>query len=108
MPVVALPLSKVHLLEILSFDFFPGDPIPPDFTQFDPQSLWMTSGVLKAPKLRDLSLRCLERAQLNEDVTRLPTNWSHLTNISLERFSWGASQSLTVSRAYNYFPYVGI
>ena len=101
-PVVTLPLSKVPLLEILSFDYFPGDPIPPYFTQVDPQSLWMTSGVLKAPKLRDLSLRCLERAQLNEDVTRLPINWSHwqLTSISLERFSWGASQSLTVSRAY--------
>ena len=100
------PFRKSLFLEILSFDFFPKDLIPPHFTQFDPQSFWMTSGVLKAPKLRDLSLRCIERAQLNEDVTRLPINWSQLTNISLERFSYH-QPSLSQGRT-NYSPYVGI
>ena len=97
-PVAVLPPSKVPLLESLSLNCPPVHP----FTQHDPQSVWMTSGVLKAPKLRELWLRGLWLAQLNEDVTRLPINWSQLTNISLEGSAWGASSgSLSISRAYN-------
>ena len=101
--VATLPPSKFPLLETLSLNFLPGAPIPPvHFTQVDPQSVWMTSGVLKAPKLRDLSLHssCILLAQLKGDVTRLPINWSQLTNISIEANSWGAPHSFTASRAY--------
>ena len=46
----------------------------PSNPQIDPQSVWITSGVLKAPGLRDLWLRGLWLAQLIENVTRLPIN----------------------------------
>ena len=98
-PVASLPRSKVPLLESLSLNCPPTPPV--HLAQLDPQSVWVTSGLLKAPKLRDLWLRGYWLAQLNEDVTRLPVNWSQLTNISLEGSAWGASpSSLSVSRAY--------
>ena len=100
-PVVTLPPSKVPLLETLSFDFFPQVSVHPVYLTRLDQSDWMTSGVLKAPKLRELLLRGLWLAHLT-DVTRLLVNWSQLTNISIEGTSWGASsQSLTVLKAYN-------
>ena len=47
LPVVTLPPSKVPLLETLSLNFLS------DYhrEQSNPQSVWMTTGVLKAPKL---------------------------------------------------------
>lgn len=95
-PVAALPTSKVPLLETLSLD------CPPvHFTHLGRQSVWTTSGVLKAPKLRDLWLRGLWLFQLNNDAMRLPINWHQFTSLSLEGTSWGASfRSLSVSRAY--------
>ena len=61
-----------------------------------PQSVWITS-----VKLHDLRPRSLWLAQLDEDVTQLPINWSQLTNISLGGTSWGASSiSLSVLRAH--------
>ena len=95
-PVANLPPSKVPLLETLSLNC-PGGPV--NFRQFDPQTVWITSGVLKAPNLRDLWLHGLWLTRLNEDVTRLPINWSQLTNMSLEGISYGAC-SLSVSRTY--------
>ena len=97
-PIATLPASKVPLLEILSLNCPPVHPA--HFPHVDPQSVWITSGVLKAPKLRDLWLRGLWLTHLNGDVTRLPINWSQLTNISLEGTSWGSSSSLSISRAY--------
>lgn len=95
-PVAELPTSRVPLLETLSLN------CPPvHYTHLDRQSVWITSGVLKAPKLRDLWLRGLWLSQLNESPTRLPINWSQLTSLSLEGNSWGASsRSLSISRAY--------
>lgn len=97
-PIASLPPSKVPLLETLSFNCPPVHPV--HFAQIDPQSIWVTSGVLKAPKLHDLWLRGLWLTHLNGDyVTRLPINWSQLTNISLEATSWGSSSTLSISRA---------
>lgn len=96
-PVAALPTSKVPLLESLSLNstrlhFSPAYIYP----HLDPLAVWIKSGVVKAPRLRDISLH-----QLHEDVTRLPINWNQLTNLSLEGTSWGvSSRSLSVSRAY--------
>ena len=92
-PIASLPPSKVPLLETLSLNCSPVYPAP----QLDFQSVWITSGVLKAPNLRDFGLWL---AHLNGDVTRLPINWSQLTNISLEGSSWGPSSPLSISRAY--------
>ena len=97
-PIASIPPSKVPLLEVLSLNCPPVHPI--HFAQLDPQSVWITSGVLKAPNLHDLWLRGLWLTHLNGDVTRLPINWSQLTNISLEGTSWGSSSSLSISRAY--------
>jgi F-box-like len=95
-PVAALPTSKVPLLETLSLNCPPAHISP-----LDRQYVWITTGILKAPKLRDLWLRGVWLSQLNEDTTRLPTNWSQLTSLSLQGTSWGASsRSLSVSRAY--------
>jgi hypothetical protein len=95
-PVATLPPSKVPLLETLSLNCPEGGLAPVNFTQVDPQSL---CGVLKAPNLRDLWLHGSWLCRLNEDVTRLPINWSQLTNISLEGTSWGA-RFLSVSATY--------
>ncbi|KAF8816839.1 hypothetical protein BYT27DRAFT_7154233 [Phlegmacium glaucopus] len=93
-PVAALPPSKVPLLESLSLNcsrlHFTSD-LP---THLSSQSVWKTSGVMKAPKLRGICL-----TQLHEDATRLPINWSQLTNLSLEGTSWNTS-SLSVPMAY--------
>ena len=94
-PVAALPTSKVPLLESLNLNcrrlhFSPA--IPP---HLDHQLAWISSGVMKAPKLRSVCL-----TQLNEDATRLPINWGQLTRLSLEGTSWGTISSLTVPKAY--------
>jgi len=98
LPIASLPPSKVPLLELLSLNCPPAHAT--HFTQLDPQSVWLNSGVLKAPNLRDLRLRGLWLNHLNGDLTRLSINWSQLTNISFEGTSWGSSRSLSVSRAY--------
>ena len=92
-PIASLSPSKVPLLETLSLNCSPVYPA----VQLDFQSVWISSGVLKAPNLRDFGLWL---AHLNGDVTRLPINWSQLTNISLEGYSWGTSSPLSISRAY--------
>ena len=107
LPVAALPPSKVPLLETLFLNCLicTGGQQQHDYRR-DPRSIWMTSGVLKAPKLRELWLHSmwlsLQRLRNPEDLTRLPINWSQLTNISLiEGMFSGAGQfSLTVPRAY--------
>jgi hypothetical protein len=96
-PITSLPPSKVPLLKTLSLNCpLVGGPAPVNLTQLDPQSL---CGVLKAPNLRDLWFSGSWLTHLNEDVTRLPINWSQLTNISLEGTSWGA-HFLSVSMTY--------
>ena len=92
-----LPASKVPLLQSLFLDCSVLHSTPsPTFARFDLRSIWLASGVMTAPKLREVSL-----TQLNEDATRLPINWSQLTNLSLEGISWGGtSPSLSVSGAY--------
>jgi F-box-like len=92
-PIASLPPSKVPLLETLSLNCSPAH----TGALLDFQSVWMTSGVLKAPNLRDFGLWL---AHLHEDITRLPINWSQLTNISIEGSSWGTSCPLSISRAY--------
>ena len=92
-PIASLPPSKVPLLETLSLNCSPIYPA----VELDFQSVWITSGILKAPNLRDFSLWL---AHLNGDVTRLPINWSQLTNIALEGSSWGPSSPLSSSTAY--------
>ena len=92
-PVAALPASKVPLLESLVLNcgrlhFSPA----PIRTGFDTQSDWFISGVIKAPKLREIRL-----TQLSEDVARLPINWSQLTTLSLEGTTVGR---LSISKAY--------
>ena len=95
-PVAALPTSKVPLLETLSLNCPPAH-----FSPLDRQYVWITTGILKAPKLRDLWLRGVWLSQLNKDATRLPTNWSQLTDLTLQGTSWGvSSRSLSVPRAY--------
>ena len=98
LPIASLPPSKFPLLETLSLNCPPVHPAL--FGQLDPQSVWTTSGILKASNLRDLWLRGLWLTHRNGDVTRLPINWGQLTNISLEGISWGSSSSLSISRAY--------
>ena len=95
-PLAALPTSKVPLLESLHLNCGRAHFTPVHvFPHLDCQSVWIKSGVMRAPKLREIRL-----AQINEDATRLPVNWSQLTNLSLET-SWGASSSsLSISRAY--------
>jgi hypothetical protein len=95
-PIASLPPSKVPLLETLSLNCPPGGPTTANFTQLDLQSVW---NVLKAPNLHDLWLHGPWLTHRNEDVTRLPINWSQLTNISLERTTWGAC-FLSVSTTY--------
>jgi hypothetical protein len=92
-PITSLPPSKVPLLEtfILNCEWPQPGPTTVNFTQLDPQSVF---NVLKAPNLRDLSL-----PHINENVTRLPINWSQLTNISLEGTSRSA-HFLSVSETY--------
>ena len=110
-PVLALPPSKVPLLETLSLNFHYSPHKRNLQAQIAAQSISMTSGVLNAPKLRDLWLHGVWPVQLiglrnAEDVTRLPINWSQLTNISLEGSAWShgtSSHSLTVSMAYKLF-----
>jgi hypothetical protein len=99
-PVATLPPSKVPLLETLTLSCPRlAAPAPVIFTQLDPQSL---CGVLKAPNLRDLYFRGSWLTQLNEDVMRLPINWSQLTNILLEGTSWPSWDAyfLSVSTTY--------
>ena len=95
-PVAALPTSKVPLLESLYLNCAQVYPVHIP-NHLDRQSVWTTSAVMKAPKLHEICL-----THLNEDVTRLPINWSQLTNLSLERASWSAlsSSSLSPPRAY--------
>jgi F-box-like len=97
-PIASLPLSKVPLLEALSLNCptcydYPVHTI--HSIQLDTQ--WITSGVLKAPNLRDIGLSL---TYLNWDVTRLPVNWSQLTNISLEGSSFGSPSPLSIECAY--------
>ena len=59
-----------------------------------PRASRKTSEVLQAPKLRDLWLHGVWLSQLmisyrDGDVTRLPVNWSQLTNFSLEGSACG-------------------
>ena len=92
-PIASLPTSKVPLLETLSLNYSPVYTA----AQFDFLSVWITSGVLKAPNLRDFGLRL---SHVHGDMTRLPINWSQLTNISLEGSSWSPSSPLSISKAY--------
>jgi hypothetical protein len=95
-PVANLPPSKVPLLESLSLDFPSVEP-PVDY-----QVVWITGGLLKSPKLHDLCIRglWLDSNHLDDYMTRLPVNWSQLTNFSLEGTSWG---SFSISKAYTLF-----
>ena len=94
--VAALPASRLPLLEsfFLSCGRLHFSPVslPPHLER---QSLWINSGIMQAPKLREICL-----TQLNEDATQLPINWSLLTKFSLQGTSWGTSPPFTVSRAY--------
>ena len=107
LPVATLPPSKFPLLETLFLNFR----LSLRKRNLLAPSIWMTSGVLKAPKLCDLWLHGMWQDQLiprlsrypySEDVTRLPINWSQLTNISLiEGIHTGRHPSpFSVQKAY--------
>ena len=95
--VAALPASKLPLLQSLfiSCGRLHFSPVSAPLHLNDRQSLWITSGIMQAPKLREICL-----TQLNEDATQLPINWSQLTKFSLQGTSWGTSPPFTVSRAH--------
>ena len=94
-PVAALPASSFPLLESLSLNGIqshfatdiPAHPIH--------RPIWITSGVMKAPKLREICL-----TQLYEDAAQFPVNWSQLTNLSLDANSWNTSISFSVATVY--------
>lgn len=94
-PMAVLPTSKVPLLESLNLNCVHSSLSPAIPAHLDSQSVWITSGVMKAPQLRVLRL-----TQLNEDATRLPINWSQLTSLSVEGIFWDTLYSLTAQKAY--------
>ena len=92
-PITSLPPSNFPILEIFSVNCF--------YSFYPTQSVCITSGVLNAPNLRELRVSGL---QLTHDhlgnVSRLPINWSQLTNIVLDKSFWDASSCLSISMAY--------
>ena len=112
--VATLPPSKVPLLETLFLNCLVERP----YVQYDNQgeqyddqrdhrSIWMTSEVMKAPKLRGLYLHGVwlhlqELGKYPEGVAQFPINWSQLTNISIIHGSSGGRGlfCLNIRRAY--------
>ncbi|KAF8968486.1 hypothetical protein BDZ97DRAFT_1915951 [Flammula alnicola] len=90
--IAALSVTDVPMLHSLSIR---GRSIHSGF-QPDPNPnivFWSKSGILKAPRLRDISY-----SLVTENFTAFPLNWSQLTSISLHGIAWPAAPYTSISK----------
>ena len=57
--------------------------------------LWRNSGLMKAPRLREVSF-----SQLREDPTTFPLKWSQLTSLTLQYVHWSLPHSLSFKTTF--------